>query len=99
MLRFLCVVLFAGLLGCTTMEANRATMRDRYVGKPLSTAVAGLGYPSSQLKMTERQIYAWVKDDSFGNPCELRLEVDAGGVVVGESMEARIPEACEKFTN
>lgn len=82
---------------CTSMEANRATMRERYVGKPLNVAVAGMGYPEAEVKMSGRQLYTWVKSDAWGNPCKVRLEVDAQDIVVGESMEARIPEACERF--
>lgn len=96
MFRFLCVASLLALVGCATMEGNRAHLRERYVGKPLATAVTGLGLPASKLEMGDTLVYAWVDTDSWGNECEIRMGVQKD-IVISESIKARIPEACERL--
>lgn len=96
MLKFLGLAGLLLLSGCYSMAANHQHIQQQYVGKPLNVAVKGLGYPESELKMGSRQVLTWTRDVSWGH-CELRLEVDEKGVVVGESMKTNSAEACALF--
>lgn len=94
MIRFLCACVLVSLVGCATVEGNKTAAREKFRGKELAAVTASIGYPSRDLKMGNKQLYVWEERDEWGNVCELRLEVDPKGIVVGESLHSRIPEAC-----
>ena len=74
------------LPGCSTLEGTRKELREKYVGKPLSVAIADLGYPSKEIRVGDNQILFWRSAFQNGG-FELRMEVDKGGTVIGESVE------------
>lgn len=77
------------------MAANHEKMQNAYVGKPLAVALKGLGYPEKELKLGNRQVLSWHKASAIAE-CDLRLEVDEAGVVVGESLHGTA-DACSWF--
>jgi hypothetical protein len=75
------------------MAANREHIQRNYVGHPVTKAVQGLGYPEHELRLGDSKVFTWTADVSWGH-CELRLEVNEGGIVVGESLKTNSDEAC-----
>jgi hypothetical protein len=60
MLRLLCTILLAaGLAGCATSESIGKSIQEKYVGRPIGSAIDRLGFPTRDQTMAGRHVYTW----------------------------------------
>lgn len=92
----LIVALVAALTvaGCATFDSIAKDVRSRYVGKPLSVAIAGLGIPDREATVSGRKVVTWEVKGELA--CSLLMEVGPDEVVTGSSIRGQLG-ACETF--